>query len=84
MIRKNIAYFKDEGVKFECDDNCFDINCKMWTFRIGLKIQDTCFGYVFSKACQYVKTNEKVYKNLKKKFHQDFLLVRFVEMYNMA
>jgi hypothetical protein len=56
----------------------------MWTFRIGLKIQDTCFGYVFSKACQYVKTNEKVYKNLKKKFHQDFLLVRFVEMYNMA
>ncbi len=48
------------------------------------KFQDTCFGYVFSKACQYVKTNEKVCKNLKKKFHQDFLLVRFVEMYNMA
>jgi hypothetical protein len=26
--------------------------------------QGTCFGYAFSKTCQYSITNEKVYKNL--------------------
>jgi hypothetical protein len=26
--------------------------------------QGTCFGHVFSKACQYAITNEKVCKNL--------------------
>jgi hypothetical protein len=34
---------------------------------IGLdeSIQGNCFGHVFSKACQYPITNEKVYKNFK-------------------
>jgi hypothetical protein len=37
---------------------CYDI--------LGLEesYQGTCFGHAFSKACQYVTTNEKVCKNL--------------------
>jgi hypothetical protein len=58
------------------------VRCEL--LALDKKIQDTYFGYVFSKACQYVGTNEKVCKNLRVFFCQDFLLVRFVEMYNMA
>jgi hypothetical protein len=28
-------------------------------------IQETCFGHVFSKSCQYSTRDEKVYKQLK-------------------
>jgi hypothetical protein len=38
--------------------------------------QGTCFGHIFSKACQYATTNEKIYKNLcfiSIKFAQSFV-----------
>ncbi len=58
------------------------VRCEL--LGLDKKFQDTCFGYVFSKACQYVRTNEKVCKILRVFFHQNFLLVKFVELYNMA
>ncbi len=39
------------------------VRCEL--LGLDKKFQDTCFGYVFSKAYQYVKTNEKVCKNLR-------------------
>jgi hypothetical protein len=38
------------------------VKCEL--LGLDKKFQDTCFGYVFLKACQYVRTNEKVCKNL--------------------
>jgi hypothetical protein len=58
------------------------VRCEL--LSLDKKFQDTCFGYVFSKACQYVKANEKVCKSLRVFFRQNFLLVKFVKMYNMA
>jgi hypothetical protein len=53
------------------------VRCEL--LGLDKKIQDTCFGYVFSKACQYVRTNEKVCKNLRVFFCQNFLLVKCVK-----
>ncbi len=44
--------------------------------------QDTCFGHAFSKACQYVTMDEKVYKNLTC-FYQNFTK-RFAKVYNLV
>jgi hypothetical protein len=59
-----------------------NVRCEL--LGLDKKFQDTCFGYVLSKACQYVRINETVCKNFRVFFHQNFLLVKFVEMYNMA
>jgi hypothetical protein len=38
----------------------FEVCCELSMFDLGLnKIQSTCFGHDFSKACQYVTTYEK-------------------------
>ncbi len=39
------------------------VKCEI--FGLDESFQGACFGHVFSKACQYVTTNEKVCKNLK-------------------
>jgi hypothetical protein len=39
-------------------ENCED-------FGLKENFQGTCFGHVFSKACQYGSAKEKVYKILK-------------------
>jgi len=58
------------------------VRCEL--LGLDKKFQVTYFGYVFSTACQCVRTNEKVCKNIRVFFHQDCLLVRFLKMYNMA
>ncbi len=51
--KKNIAYVKDEGSNFNAMIDVLKavVNCEF----LGLEesFQDSCFGHVFSKACQY-------------------------------
>jgi hypothetical protein len=59
LKRKIIVYIKDEG---------FDLNTMTWALKsivscdgFGKKKISTCFGYAFSKTCQYATIDEKVY-----------------------
>jgi hypothetical protein len=62
---KNIVYVKDEGSNLNAMSGAlkFVVNCE--SFGIEESFQGTCFRHVFSKACQYGTTKEKVYRNLK-------------------
>jgi hypothetical protein len=65
LKKKIIANVKDEGSNFNAITTILKVvqNCK----SLGLKesFQGTCFGHVFSKACQYGIVEEKVCKDLK-------------------
>jgi hypothetical protein len=60
-----MSIVKDEGSNFNAMTTVlkFVINCEY----LGLEesLQGTCFGHVFSKACQYGTIDKKVCKNLK-------------------
>ncbi len=62
---KKIAYVKDEGYNLNTMTTTLKsiVSCDL----LGLEesFQGTCFGDAFSKACQYVTTDEKVCKDLR-------------------
>jgi len=60
-LRKNIiVYVKDEGSNFNAMIGAlkFVVNCE--SFGLEESFHGTCFGHVFSKACQYGIVEEKV------------------------
>jgi len=65
LRNKIIAYVKDEGSNLNTMTIALKSIVKCEIFHLDESFQGACFGHVFSKACQYVTTNEKVCKNLK-------------------
>jgi len=61
--KENYCICQRWGVKFECGDNCFEIDCEV--LSLGESFQVTYFGNVLKKVYQYATTNEKVCKNLR-------------------
>ncbi len=61
--------------KFEHNEKCFQVCCQMWTLSLEESFQGTWFGHVFSKACQYATSDEKVYKGLK------YVSIKFTQVY---
>jgi hypothetical protein len=75
MVRnKIIPYVKDEGSNLNTLTNVLNSVVKCETFGLEGNFQGTCFGHVFSKACQYAIIDEKVCKNLK------YAFIKFVEI----
>jgi hypothetical protein len=72
----NFFYYICErwGVKFECNDNCFEMNYAMWSFKFGWKFQKHFFGHVFFKACHHVTIDEKICKN------HIFISIKFAQL----
>jgi hypothetical protein len=61
--KKILTYVKDEMSNI----NVMIRVIKLWVMSVWVleeSFQSICFGHAFSKPCQYVITNEKVYKNL--------------------
>ncbi len=56
---------KDEGSNLNTWTNALKFVVKCETLSLEENFQETCFGHVFSKACQYATTNDKACKNLK-------------------
>lgn len=50
-----------------------EIYYEKWSFGLNERFQGNFFGHVFSKACQYVITNETFCKNLK------FISIKFAQ-----
>jgi len=65
LRNKIIAYVKDEGSNGNTLINALKFVVKCETLGLDESFQGTCFGHVFSKACQYTTINDKVCKNLK-------------------
>jgi hypothetical protein len=65
-LRKNIIiYVKDEGSNLNAMSIVLKVVVNYESFGLGESFQGTCFGHVFSKACQYGITKGKVCKDLK-------------------
>jgi len=68
-----IAYVKDEGSNLNTMTIVLKYVVKYEVFGLYENFQGSCFGHVFSKACQYANTNEKVCRNLK------FVSIKFAQ-----
>ncbi len=75
LRKKVIVYIKDEGSNINAMTSVLKsiVNCE--SFGLEQSFQGTRFGHVFSKACQYGTTKEKVYKNLK------YVSIKFAQSY---
>ncbi len=64
LREKIITYVKDEGSNLNAMTGAlkFVVNCE--AFGLEENFQGTCFGHVFSNACQYNIEEEKVCRNL--------------------
>jgi hypothetical protein len=64
LRRKIIAYVKDKGSNLNI--MIIDLKSIISCDVLGLEksFQGICFGHAFSKACQYVTTDEKLCKDL--------------------
>jgi len=64
LREKNIAYVKDEGSNLNAMIGVlkFVVNCE--SFGLKKNFQVTCFGYAFSKTCQYGIEEEKICEKL--------------------
>jgi hypothetical protein len=60
-----IAYVKDEGSNLNTLTNALKSIVKCETLGLENNFQRTCFGHVFSKACQHATIDDKICKNLK-------------------
>jgi hypothetical protein len=49
----------------DCYDRGYKVVASYECLGLEERLHNICFGHAFSKACQYVITNEKVCKNLK-------------------
>jgi hypothetical protein len=73
---KIITYVKDQGSNLNTLSNAFKSVVKCEILGLEENFQGTCFGHVFSKACQYASIDDKVCKDLKYvsiKFSQTYL-----------
>jgi len=67
-LRKKIIVYgltKRWGVKFNAMTIVLYVVVNCESFGLKESFQGTCFGHVFSKACQYDTTKENVCKDLK-------------------
>ncbi len=60
-----VTYVKDKGSNLNIMTTTLKSIVSYDVLSLEKQIQGTCFGHAFSKACQYVTTNEKVCKGLK-------------------
>jgi len=65
LKNKIVAYVKDEGSNLNTLTNALKYVVKCETLGLEESFQGTCFGHVFSNACQYSMIDDKVCKNLK-------------------
>ncbi len=65
LRKKIIVYVKDEGSNFNAMTTILKIVVNYEYFGLEENFQGTCFGHVFSKACQYGIVEEKLCKDLK-------------------
>ncbi len=65
LRKKIVAYVKDERSNLNIMIIALKSIVKCVAIGLDESIQGNCFGHVFSKACQYPVTNEKVCKNFK-------------------
>jgi hypothetical protein len=65
LKNKIISYVKDEGSNLNTLNNVLKSVVKCETLGLEKSFQGTYFGHVFSKACQYATTDDKVCINLK-------------------
>jgi len=54
--RKIIAYVKDEGLNFNVVTIALKVVINCESFGLKESFNGTCFGHVFSNACQYGTT----------------------------
>ncbi len=71
LRKKIIVYVKNEGSNLNAMKAI--VNCQ--PFGLEKSFQGTCFGHVFSKACQYGTAWEKVCRDLK------YVSIKFVQAY---
>ncbi len=64
LRKKIIAYVKDEGANLNAITTTLKFVVNREVFGVEESFQDTCFGHVFFKTCQY-ETKEFFCKNLK-------------------
>jgi hypothetical protein len=60
-----MAYVKNEGSNLNTLTNVLKYVVKFEILGLKQSFQQTCFGHVFSKTCQYATIDDKVCKNLK-------------------
>ncbi len=65
LKNKIIAYVKDEGSNLNIMVIALKYVVKCEVLSLNESFYSACFGHVFSKACQYATTDEKICKNLK-------------------
>jgi hypothetical protein len=60
MVRnKIITYVKHEGSNLNTLTNVLNFVVKCENFGLEESFQGTCFGHIFSKACQYATIDER-------------------------
>ncbi len=65
LKKKIISNVKDEGLNINAMATSLKDVVNYEFIGLEKSFQGTCFGHVFSKACQYVITEEKVCEDLK-------------------
>jgi hypothetical protein len=65
LQKKRIVYVKDEGSNFNAMFAKFKYVVSCESFGLEESLQGTCFGHVFSKACQYRIVEKRLHKNSK-------------------
>ncbi len=64
LRKKIIAYVKDESSNMNAMTFALKSIVSCETLSLQKSFNGTCFGHVFSKACQYATTDEKMCINL--------------------
>jgi hypothetical protein len=65
LRKRIIVYVKNEGSIFNAMTIALKTIVNYESFGLEESFQGTCFGHVFSKACQYDIVEEKVCRDLK-------------------
>ncbi len=60
LMKKIIAYVKDEGSNINAMSITLKVVVNYDSLGLEKSFQGTCFGHVFSKACQYGTAKEKM------------------------
>jgi hypothetical protein len=60
LRNKIITYVQNKGSNLNTMTSVLEYIVECGTLGFEESFQGTCFGHFFSKACQYVMTNEKV------------------------
>jgi len=65
LKKKIIAYVKDEGSNLNAMISTLKSIISCETLGLPKSFNGICFGHAFSKACQYVTIDEKMYRNIR-------------------